>query len=67
MTDALLKKIADDLDFLKKKVTKIEEEINYLQPPVKKSYKYKLKKISEEEPMAFDNKEDFLNYIENEI
>lgn len=67
MTDALLKKIADDLDFLKKKVTKIEEEINYMQPAVKKSYKEKLKKISEQKCVTFDNKEDFLNYIENEV
>ena len=67
MTDALLRKIADDLDFLKKKVIKIEKEIDCMQPAVKRGYKEKLKKISEEEPVAFASREDFLDYLENEI
>ncbi len=65
-----LQDIHNDLEFLKEKVTHIEQEIDMLKdinPEVREEYFQKLKVIEKTKGKTFDNKEDFLEYLENEI
>ena len=62
--------IHNDLEFLKQKVTDIEQELSTLRdinPEVREEYLQKLKEIEKTKGKTFDNKEDFLEYLENEI
>ncbi len=62
--------IHNDLEFLKKKVLMIEQEIITLrdiEPEVQDDYLKKLKRIEMTKGKTFDNKEEFLRYLENEL
>ena len=69
-TVQVLNKIYEDLEFLKNKVNLIEQEITVIrniEPEVREEYIEKLKKIEKEKGRVFDNKEDFLNFLKNEL
>ena len=71
MSEAVtLSDIHNDLEFLKQRVLFIEQEITTLRdinPEVQKEYLKKLKRIEMTKGKIFDNKEDFLRHLENEI
>ncbi len=65
-----LNDIHNDLEFLKRKVLHIEQEVSVLKdvnPEVKEEYLEKLQAIEKTKGKTFDNKEGFLEYLENEI
>jgi len=70
-TEAIQKSnVQEQLSLLLEKVSKIElsvEEINDDLHQVKPSYLKKLEKIKRGKMHHFENKEDFLHFLENEI
>ncbi len=65
-----LKNIHDDLAFLKRKMSWIERElvaIRDIDPEVRPEYLRKLAKIEAQKGKVFGKKDDFLNFLENEL
>lgn len=70
MEQIAIQKIYEGLEFLKQKMIKIEldvEEINNDLHQVRPEYLKKLRKIKKGKFHGFDNKEDFLDFLDNEI
>ncbi|MCH8004505.1 MAG: hypothetical protein IH934_07810 [Nanoarchaeota archaeon] len=64
-------KLLNLLNKMNHKIERIELEVKEMRDEmgleVKPEYIEKLKKIEKGSTISFDNKEDFLNYLENEI
>ncbi len=70
MEATTLEQIEEDLVSIKQKITAIEEEIGILkntEPEVREEYIEKLKKIEKGKFHKFNTKEEFLNFLENEV
>ena len=70
MAEIILKQIAKDLEFVKERVIDIESELADLSSElheIKPEYIEKIQKIEKGKGIVFHKKEDFLNFLKDEI
>ncbi len=70
MEATTLEQIQEDLGYIKQKITAMEEEISLLktiEPEVREEYIEKLKRIEKQKGRVFHTKEEFLNFLKNEL
>ena len=70
MEQQLLKQIAKDISFLKEKIIDMDSELADLASDfheVRPEYLEKIKSIEKQKGKVFDNKEEFLHFLQHEL